>query len=115
MPLRMAEPVPSQTAQKSFFHHAATVCALSPLIIIGVLILGALSEAALSKAGWSPTPLPDDVAWRIGVAMMVFDMLAVLLGIIALFGIPKYGKKGILAKVLTGLILNLLFFSMVLP
>ena len=78
-----------------FPHQAARGSWLCALLIVVLTIVG------------------GRIGSRIVVELLALGMMSVgaLLGAIALFGIPKYGCRGILVQALAGLILNGLLLS----
>lgn len=88
----------TQTKTAAFPHQAAKLGWASPIIVFVLLAFG------------------GQVASRavIELIALLFVMVGIVSGVIALFGIPKYGSKGILAPALVGIILNgLLLFIFV--
>src|ERR1700744_702258 len=75
---------------KSFFHQAAKLSWICPLLIFLLLMVGKQLNA----------PLAIDL---IGVFLMV---LGLVFGIVALFGISKHGVKGILFQAAVGITIN---------
>jgi uncharacterized membrane protein HdeD (DUF308 family) len=91
-----SEPVAIQPRQHpAFAHRAAKGSWLCVLALILVAILGGAAQR------------------HFGEARLVFELIAFMLmvlgfafGVTDLFGIPRYGTKGILAESLVGIILN---------
>ncbi|MHC4087017.1 MAG: DUF4190 domain-containing protein [Planctomycetota bacterium] len=89
----------AQTAKTPFARQAAKASWVAPLLC--------LSLSYLTKP-----------ASRVGNMAMVIFMLSFIVaglvfGIIALFGIRKYGRKGILKPAIAGIIVNVLFISLI--
>jgi hypothetical protein len=84
----MDSPTPAKTT--SFAHQAATLSWVCP-IIVGVLArFGNQLNAPL----------------LVGLVVFTFLIVGLILGVVALFGISKHGKKGILWPALIGIVLN---------
>jgi len=97
---------------KTFFHHAATICAFSPLPLLGLSVLDRFIKAVNGPDSWTDKlgPLSPAVFERVMLSLFFFTLLGFLLGIVALFGISKYGKQGILYRTWIGFISFALFF-----
>jgi hypothetical protein len=81
--------------ETGFPHQAARGSWICALLIVVLIIAG------------------GRIGSRLVVELLAFGMmcLGALLGAIALFGIPKYGCRGILGQAIAGLILNGLLLS----
>lgn len=77
-----------------------------------VFILQAVSNEALDA-------LPPDTARPLEmVVSLLFGLailLGILLGVVALFGISRYGTKGILVRALIGILIPVLFILVSIP
>ena len=100
--------IPSEP-RKSIFHQAATTSVIAPLIAIGVSIVSSAGRASLDPQS------QRTVAFISGIAASIIILIGLISGIVALFGIPRHGKKGILRKALCGIIIPLLLFGLALP
>ena len=96
--------------RKSFFHHAATVSVwmILPPFVIQFLMAGiyqAMERNAL------------DVVLRLGSVVLIVGsfLLGIVAGIVALFGISKHGRNGILVKALFGILVPILLVLISLP
>ncbi len=91
--------------RKTLYHHAATVCLLSPLIGFSLRasywFLYRVNHLPQSRTG----AIVDVV---FSEAVLVVGIPGFVLGLIALFGMRRCGPKGILAKVLAGFLMILL-------
>jgi hypothetical protein len=74
-------PDPTQPAN-SFYHKAADFSAKAPAIAIGAIILSTVTNGIL--------------------------IVGLICGIIALFGIPRHGKRGLLGKAIVGILVPVL-------
>jgi len=101
-------PIPSEP-RSSFFHQAATASLFAPLIAIGLTIASSAGRTSLSPESQRP------VALIVGIASAVIMLIGLICGIVALFGIPHHGKRGILGKALCGIIIPLLLSSVAIP
>ena len=91
--------------RKSFYHHAATFCLLSPFL--GFFLYA--SYWPLYRADHLPQSRADaivDVA--LNEAVLVIGIPGFILGLIALYGMRHCGPKGILAKALAGFLFLIL-------
>jgi len=101
---------PEGRASKSFFHHAATISAC--LIPVPFVIQSATASFFQS--------MEHDI---ISVCVRLFSAslvilsfgLEIILGIVALCGIPKHGTKGILVKALFGIGVPILLIVISIP
>ncbi len=102
-------PAPAPDAPRTSFHHKAAKYVFWALVLSFGLNL--VSRGVFNAAG------PEfDVARRVfGVLMGVVFVSVVPAGIIALCGIPKHGRKGLLGPGLTGILLPLLLVGMAVP
>jgi len=83
-------PPPQKYRTKAFAYQAARASWLGPVVIFVLFAFGHQVEARV-------------ILELIALALI---LAGICLGIIALFGIRKHGKKGILAPALVGLIFN---------
>jgi len=97
-------PIAPQQAQsaKSFFHYAATASVWLSLV---PWVLGFLTEGIYERMDGTPI----DVVIRLlaVVFMLGCPFLGLVFGVIALGGITKYGRKGILVKSLAGIVITI--------
>ncbi len=97
-----------QDNRNTFYHRAATCCLLAPFVAIGANL--ALMGARVSQ------PAPSRMASLIPALILGGIMLlGVVLGILSLFGIRRYGAAGILWKSVTGLSIFLLLLVAAIP
>jgi hypothetical protein len=80
--------------QTSFFHQAAKASWLAPAIAI-------IANFVLRNAA----ELDQRVA-IIGLVLVVLYGLGLILGVVAMTGIPRHGRRGILIPALIGVVLN---------
>ena len=103
-------PLPSTPKPRNtFFHHAATYCLLAPFVSIGVGIL-----TTVARAG-SPAPTTRLEALVSALFSMFIILSGVIFGIIALFGIKRYGKAGILWKAVAGILIVMFLVLAAIP
>lgn len=95
---------PASPTKKPFAFQAAQASFLAPLISIGIGFF-----VNVIGSGGHPSPLAGIIT---GSLCSLLIVLGLLFGIIALFGIRRYGKKGILGRAIAGILINglLLFF-----
>ncbi|CAN5565424.1 hypothetical protein BH09VER1_BH09VER1_48250 [soil metagenome] len=102
----MSEP-PEIAASKgrSFYHKAATLSAwavpLAVAVTVAISVGFARDEADLRRT----------MGLIGGVVSMMLMVAGLLAGIVALFGISEHGKKGILGRAVTGIILATVMLS----
>lgn len=96
----------SSEPRNSIFHQAATASVFAPLIAVGLTIISIAARTSLDPQS------RGRVAFGIGIASSIIILLGWISGIVALFGIPKHGKKGILIKALCGIIIPLLLLGL---
>jgi hypothetical protein len=97
-----APPVISQppllpTAKKPFALQAAQASVLSPLIAVGVSIVVNVGM------GGQTSPLMGMITGGLSILLIV---LGFVFGIIALSGVRRHGRKGILGRAIAGIIIN---------
>jgi len=100
--------IPSEP-QDSIFHQAATASVFAPLIAIGLTVF---SSAARSSLGPQSQRF---VAAIVDIAALLIILIGLICGIVALFGISKHGKRGILRKAMLGIIIPLLLSGLAIP
>ena len=88
-------PLPSP--KKPFAFQAAQASLLAPAIAFGI---GIVVNVGL---GGQSSPLVGVITGSVGILLIVSGFI---LGIIALVGIPRYGKKGILGRGIAGVCIN---------
>ncbi|HTH49445.1 MAG TPA: hypothetical protein VMB21_18150 [Candidatus Limnocylindria bacterium] len=105
-----ATPLPSALpeSRKTFFHRAATFSLWAPLIGILVNLLMIPGRVA------HPPQTRMDALASATLSGFV-PVLGFLAGAVALCGIPKYGRAGILWKALTGMLIFLLLIAATIP
>jgi hypothetical protein len=101
-------PVPSLQG-KSFYHQAATASVL--LLLFPFLI----QFASATAMGGLPPEDRGNVEFFVAVLIGLSTLTGIVLGIIALFGIPQYGTKGILVKALCGILVPILLALLAIP
>src|SRR5579871_6681148 len=100
-------PLPQRT--DTLFHHAANACLVSLAVSIGLMVV-------VTGASMSQQSEVSSGQLRIMEAIPgVICVLGILSGIVALCGIPKYGRQGILGKALAGLIAYALLIGLAVP
>jgi hypothetical protein len=100
-------PIPTTSSRNSFFHQAATASAWMPLVLLGVQFLVILP---ISSSIGDPF-----VRQLLGIGMGCAMLLGLVLGIVALCGIPKYGTKGLLVKTILGIAVPVLLILLAIP
>jgi len=81
----------------------------APLVAIGLTIVSFAGLTSLDR------PSQRNVATMVGIAGLIIILIGLISGIVALFGIPKHGKKGILGKALCGVIIPLVLLGLAIP
>jgi len=99
-------PLPVRHKSNSFFHSAATISIFAPLFAFGFNVLG---RAAL---GPNESGIPAIIVSTVAGLSLLTGIIA---GIVALFGIPKYGRKGILVKALCGILIPIILTGLAIP
>ena len=98
-----------EPARKTFFHRAATFCLWAPLI-------GILLQVCCWGPGRSGRPNETQIEVLADATMAAFvPVIGFLAGVVALFGIRRHGKSGILWKAITGMLIFLLMVLAVIP
>src|SRR6266481_662331 len=100
--------IPSET-RSSIFHQAATASAFAPLIAIALTVFSSAGRTNLDLQSQRP------VALIVGIVSSILILIGLVCGIVALFGIRRHGKKGILTKALWGIIIPLLLSGLAIP
>jgi hypothetical protein len=100
--------IPSER-RNSIFHQAATASAFAPLIAVGLTVLSSVGRTGLDPQSQRPFAL------IVAIVSSIIILIGLICGTVALFGIPRYGKKGILAKALSGIIIPLLLSALAVP
>ena|SRR6266481_1641961 len=100
--------IPSET-RSSIFHQAATASAFAPLIAIALTVFSSAGRTNLDLQSQRP------VALIVGIVSSILILIGLICGIVALFGIRRHGKKGILTKALCGIIIPLLLSALAVP
>lgn len=95
---------PSLPVQTSLFHQAANFCIWSPLIAIIVNIV----------TPKIPVHTQTDALINAIIAA-VLPVAGIIAGIVALFGLRSYGRKGILWKSIIGLLIWVLLVAAAFP
>lgn len=107
-----ATPPPLPTTakpQNTFFHHAATYSVLAPFISVGVTIL-----TFVARAG-SPAPATRAEVLVSGLLSTFIILSGFVFGIVALFGIKRYGTAGILWKAVVGILIFVFLILSAIP
>ena len=102
-------PIIPARPRHSIFHQAATASAFAPLVAIGITIVASAGGTSLDHQSQRPAAL---IA---AIASSIIILLGLLCGIVALFGIRRHGKKGILVKALCGIIVPVLLSALAIP
>ena len=105
-PLGYAQPIPVAPRTDTIYHQAAKAAWVAPVIMFALscLITGAMGQNN-----------QDDRLVRIvqGVLSILLIVGGLVCGIVAMCGIRRYGKSGILAPAIVGLLINGLLISLV--
>jgi hypothetical protein len=96
-PIISLNPPPLPPAKKPFAFQAAQASVLAPLISIGI---GIIVNVGL---GNQTTPMATII---IGSLCTLLIASGFILGISALFGVRRYGRKGILGRAIVGIVIN---------
>ena len=100
---------PPPAKPKTFFHRAATFCLWAPLI-------GILLNVFFWAPGRAAHPNETRMDALADASLSAFvPVMGFLAGIVSLFGIPRYGRSGILWKATTGMLIFLLMVLAVIP
>lgn len=93
----------------SVFHRAASASAFTPLLYFGLhfFTLGSLAGAG-PETRMAATRIID-------AAVLILAAAGIGLGIFALCGIPRHGKKGLLGKALVGILVPLGLLLLIIP
>lgn len=94
-PLGYHAPVPAASPRPNFYQQAAKASWVAPVV---ALVLGCLTRGSSERS-----PMTGGIVGLINVAM---TFTGLVMGIVALFGVRKYGSRGILAPAIVGLVLN---------
>lgn len=100
---------PPAQPRNSRYHQAATASVLAPLISIGVTFLLAASRKDLNAE------TQRTVAVTVATTHAIILLFGLICGIVALCGIRKHGKAGILTKALLGLLIPVLLTALAVP
>lgn len=90
-------PPPLPSSKKPFAAQAAQASLLAPLAAVGVSIV------VNAGMGNQATPLVKIITGSLCVLLIV---LGFVFGIVALFGVRRHGKKGILGRAVAGICIN---------
>lgn len=104
----MEKPLPV-LPKKTFCHRAATFCLWSPFIAIAWNVF-----IVIPGRNVHTSDTQTDAAANLFLAAF-FPVLGILAGIIALFGIRRHGRTGILWKAVIGLSIFLLLALLAIP
>jgi hypothetical protein len=96
-PILSPQPPPLPSVKKPFAFQAAQASLLAPAIAFGI---GIVVNVGLSGQS---SPLVSVITGSVGILLIVSGFI---LGIIALAGVPRYGKKGILGRSIAGICIN---------
>ena|ERR1035441_4906562 len=99
-PIISPNPPPLPPTKKPFAFQAAQASILAPLISIGI---GIVVNVGL---GSQTTPMAKIITSSLCTLLIGSGLI---LGICALFGIPRHGRKGILGRAVVGIVVNGLF------
>jgi hypothetical protein len=97
-PPPILSPPPLPPAKKPFAVQAAQASLLAPAIAFGI---GMVVNVGLG--GGQSSPLVGIITGSVSILLII---LGFIFGIIALAGIPRYGKKGILGRGIAGVCIN---------
>jgi hypothetical protein len=105
-PLGYAAPEPADApATNTLFHQAAKASWAAPLILLG---LGALTNTVVNRES------PDrTIQILLGIVALLLLTAGFTCGIVALFGVRRYGARGILAPAIVGLLFNVAWVALV--
>lgn len=93
---------------KKFYRNAATISALAVPI---TMVLNVVS----SEGTQLETVAKRMIAHGISLFSLGLSLFGILAGIVAFFGIPRYGSRGIRNKALIGVAIPLVFIAVTLP
>lgn len=96
-PIISPQPPPLPNAKKPFAFQAAQASLLAPLTAVGVSIV------VNAGMGNQASPLVKIITGSLCVLLIV---LGFVFGIVALFGVRRHGKKGILGRAIAGIAIN---------
>jgi len=96
-PIIPVKPPPLPSSKKPFAVQAAQASLLAPLTAFGLGIIVNVGMANQSS------PLSQIITGSLCVLLIV---LGLVFGIVALFGVRRYGKKGILGRAIAGICIN---------
>jgi hypothetical protein len=96
-PIISLQPPPLPPPKKPFAFQAAQASLLAPAIAFGI---GIVVNVGL---GGQSSPLVGIITGSLSILLIVSGFI---FGIIALSGIPRYGKKGILGRGIAGVCIN---------
>ena len=97
LPPIISQPPPLPPPKKPFVFQAAQASLLAPAIAFG---MGIFVNVGLSGQS---SPLVGIITGSLSILLIV---LGFVFGIIALAGVPRYGKKGILGRGIAGVCIN---------
>ena len=96
-PIISQQPPPLPPSKKPFAFQAAQASLLAPAIAFGI---GIVVNVGLSGQS---SPLVGIITGSLSILLIVSGFI---FGVIALAGIPRYGKKGILGRSIAGVCIN---------
>lgn len=96
-PIIPSKPPPLPTVKKPFAAQAAQASFLAPIIAFGIGIFVNMGQ------GGKMSPLVGIIT---GSVCTILILLGFIFGILALVGIRRHGKKGILGRAIAGLCIN---------
>ena len=102
-------PLPPRHSRKYFYRNLATASIFAIPVAIAV---NTLSSASASSLDPQAKTIIGMISGCLGLLILVSGVVA---GIIALFGIRKYGKKGILIKALCGILIPVVLTVLAIP
>ena len=93
-------PLPASPGKKTFFHQAAQYSLLAPICAIG---LGIVINGSITSFNASDRLL---IGWITAIFNSLLILSGFIAGIVALTGIWKHGKTGILGKAIIGIVIS---------
>ena len=99
--------LPEPSSRRKFFQQAATASILAPLIatLVNMALAGARGEMT------EPSPAREFVRFLPALVCLI----GMCLGILALFGVKRYGRKGILIKAVLGILIPTALIAIAIP
>jgi hypothetical protein len=91
--------------KRPFAFRAAKASLFSPFLAFGLNVIVVIGDEMIN--GFAPSAVALKITLMILIPIFaLFTVSGFILGIISLFGISRYGKKGILGYAIIGIVLN---------